>query len=137
MGLLKLGSVSLRFTSIAKHYQPLIGALYAMESLVFKDDLPELCSEVHTSLISEGLDKFASQLSTLKIKSCESFASDNSAFTIEFTSVERESIEDSFPTGDKIYTVMLVYSTNEVVIGLDIIGCENTELQKQLLVFCV
>ncbi|MCL1099511.1 hypothetical protein, partial [Shewanella gelidii] len=30
-GLLKLGSVSLRYTSLAKHYQPLIGALYVME----------------------------------------------------------------------------------------------------------
>jgi len=31
MGLLKLGSVPLRYTSLAKHYQPLIGALYFWE----------------------------------------------------------------------------------------------------------
>ena len=107
-----------------------------MENLVFKDELPDLYVEVFTSLVADGLDKFASQLDELIIKTCESFASDNSAFTIEFTSVDGESIEDSFPTGDKAYTVMLVYSPNDIVIGLDIIGCENTNLQKQLLACC-
>ncbi len=103
---------------------------------MFKDELPDLYIEVFASLVAEGLDKFASQLDELIIKTCESFASDNSAFTIEFTTVDGESIADSFPTGDKVYTVMLVYSPNDIVIGLDIIGCENTNLQKQLLACC-
>tara|TARA_B100000700_G_scaffold28295_1_gene26992 strand:+ start:1118 stop:1444 length:327 start_codon:yes stop_codon:yes gene_type:complete len=107
-----------------------------MENLVFKDELPDLYIEVFASLVAEGLDKFASQLDELIIKTCESFASDNSAFTIEFTTVDGESIEDSFSTGDKAYTVMLVYSPYDIVIGLDIIGCENTHLQKQLLACC-
>ncbi|MDP5151348.1 hypothetical protein [Rheinheimera baltica] len=104
---------------------------------MFKDDLPDLYAKVHSSLITEGFDKFAHQLNGLKIKTCESFASDNSAFTIEFTSADGESIEDSFPSGDQAYTVMLVYSSNQVVIGLDVIGCENTKLQKQLLACCI
>ncbi|MBV7263400.1 hypothetical protein L6J37_14570 [Photobacterium sp. WH77] len=104
---------------------------------MFKDYLPDLYAEVHASLVADGLDKFARQLNKLKIKTCESFASDDSAFTIAFTSADGENIEDSFPTGDKVYTVMLVYSSNEVVIGLDIIGCENTKLQKQLLASCI
>ncbi|MCH1932066.1 hypothetical protein L9G16_17980 [Shewanella sp. A25] len=104
---------------------------------MFKDDLPDLYAEVFASLVADGLEKFARQLNELEIKTCESFASDNSAFTIEFTSVDGESIEDSFPTGDKAYTVMLAYSTNDVVIGIDIIGCENTKLQKQLLSCCI
>ncbi len=103
---------------------------------MFKDDLPDLFSEVFSSLVADGLDKFARQLNELEIKACETFASDNSAFTIEFTTADGESIEDSFPTGDKPYTVMLVYSPNDIVIGLDIIGCENTNLQKQLLASC-
>ena len=104
---------------------------------MFKEDLPELYDEVQSSLIADKLNKFANQLSTLKIKTCESFASDNSAFTIDFTSADGESIEDSFPTGKKAYTVMLAYSTNDVVMGIDIIGCENTKLQKQLLACCI
>jgi len=103
---------------------------------MFKDDLPDLFEEVKSSLIAEGEKELADQLKGLKIKSCESFAPDDSAFTICFTISENEKLEDTFPTGDKAYTVMLVYSEKSVVIGLDIIGCENTELQKQLLACC-
>jgi len=110
--------------------------LCATEKLMFKDDLPDLFEEVKSSLIAEGEKELADQLKGLKIKSCESFAPDDSAFTICFTTSENEKLEDTFPTGDKAYTVMLVYSEKSVVIGLDIIGCENTELQKQLLACC-
>ena len=47
-----------------------------------------------------------------------------------------EDIEDTFPTGNDEYTVMLTYSTKNKVIGLNIIGGENTKLQKQLMTCC-
>jgi hypothetical protein len=42
---------------------------------------------------------------------CASFASDNSAFIIEFVGYHSKEIEDTFPTGNDEYTVMLTYST--------------------------
>jgi len=103
---------------------------------VFKNKLADLFNEVKSSLIVEGEKGFAAQLDSCEILSCSSFASDNSAFTIEFIGYNPEEIEDTFPTGNNEYTVMLTYSTKNKVIGLNIIGCETTKLQKQLMVCC-
>ncbi len=106
------------------------------ENSVFKETLADLFNEVKASLIEEGEKGFAKQLETCEILSCSSFSSDNSAFTIEFMGYNPDEIEDSFPTGDNEYTVMLTYSINNKVIGLNVIGCEDTELQKQLVASC-
>jgi len=106
------------------------------EDLVFKEELADLFNEVKASLIDEGEKNFAKQLDTCEILSCSSFASDDSAFTIEFMGYNSEEIEDTFPTGNAEYTVMLTYSTKNKVIGLEVIGCENTKLQQQLLASC-
>lgn len=103
---------------------------------MFKEKLADLFNEVKSSLIIEGEKSFAEQLDRCEIISCASFASDNSAFTIEFMGYHPEDIEDTFPTGNNEYTVMLTYSTKNKVIGLNIIGCENTQLQKQLMACC-
>jgi hypothetical protein len=103
---------------------------------VFRAKLPDLFKEVKDSLLDENLEKFASQLDGLEIGICESFASDDSAFTISFTSGKNEDIEDTFPTRNNTYTVMLTYSKNSTIIGLDVIGCEKTNLQKQLMACC-
>ncbi len=106
------------------------------ENLVFKEKLADLFNEVKSSLIEEDEKGFAKQLTNCEILSCASFASDNSAFTIEFIGYNPEEIEDTFPTGNNEYTVMLTYSSKNKVMGLEIIGCENTELQKQLMACC-
>ncbi|MCO4797921.1 MAG: hypothetical protein KC484_01805 [Colwelliaceae bacterium] len=103
---------------------------------MFKETLTELFNEVKGSLIDEGEKAFAKQLEACVIISCSSFASDNSAFNIEFVGYSADEIEDSFPTGNQEYTVMVTYSVKNKVIGLNIIGCENTELQKQLMASC-
>jgi hypothetical protein len=115
---------------------PLGKALGTTESSVFKVKLTDLFNEVKASLIDEGEKSFANQLETCEILSCSSFASDNSAFTIEFMGYNPDEIEDTFPTGNNEYTVMLTYSTKNKVIGLEVIGCENTLLQKQLVASC-
>ncbi|WP_281213752.1 hypothetical protein [Shewanella insulae] len=106
------------------------------ENLVFKEKLADLFEEVKTSLIDEGEKSFAKQLDTCEIQSCSSFVSDNSAFSIEFVGYNSKEIEDTFPTGNAEYTVMITYSTKNKVIGLEVIGCENTKLQQQLLAIC-
>jgi hypothetical protein len=121
---------------LTNYYLPLSEALGSTESLVFKEKLAVLFNEVKASLIDEGEKGFAKQLANCEILSCASFASDNSAFTIEFIGYNSEEIEDTFPTGKNEYTVMLTYSTKNKVIGLEVIGCENTELQKQLMACC-
>gem|GEM_PF-3063127 len=103
---------------------------------MFKEKLADLFNEVKTSLIDEGEKNFAKQLGTCEIQSCSSFASDNSAFTIEFLGYNSEEIENTFPTGNAEYTVMITYSTKNKVIGLKVIGCENTKLQQLLLASC-
>jgi len=103
---------------------------------VFKEILADLYKEVKSSLIVEGEKGFADQLDSCEVLSCTSFASDNSAFTIEFIGYNPEEIEDTFPTGNNEYTVMLTYSTKNKIIGLNVIGCENTKLQKQLMACC-
>ena len=103
---------------------------------MFKDNLPELYREVEEGLSQANEVNLLKQLPTLKINTCESFASDNSAFTIEFETQHKETIEDTFPVVFESYTVMFVYSKNDVALGVDIIGCENTSLQQQLLACC-
>ncbi|MDK1285973.1 hypothetical protein [Pseudoalteromonas umbrosa] len=103
---------------------------------MFKEKLADLYKEVKASLIDEGENNFAKQLDSCEIQSCSPFASDNSAFTIEFFGYNSEEIADSFPTGNADYTVMITYSTKNKVIGLEVIGCENTKLQQQLLASC-
>ena len=128
---------ALRSSHILANYSaPLSKALGTTEILVFKEILADLYKEVKSSLIVEGEKGFADQLDSCEVLSCTSFASDNSAFTIEFIGYNPEEIEDTFPTGNNEYTVMLTYSTKNKVIGLNVIGCENTKLQKQLMACC-
>ncbi|MGK2232328.1 MAG: hypothetical protein ACI92O_001499 [Colwellia sp.] len=47
-----------------------------------------------------------------------------------------EEIEDRFPTGINEYKAMLTYSAKNKVSGLNIISCENTQLQKRLMACC-
>ena len=102
----------------------------------FKYKLVDLFHEVQASLFREGFNNFAKQLESCQIQSCSSFASDDSAFDLEFIGYNADEIEDSFSTGNKVYTVMVTYSTSNKVIGLLVIGCEHTELQKQLMAAC-
>ena len=73
MGLLKLGSVPLRFTSIAKHYQPLIGALAVQESLVLDIGVVEKSGNFVGSVIhlpSNILVKHSSKTAEKAISLC-------------------------------------------------------------------
>lgn len=109
--------------------------LATLETLVFKEKLADLFNEVKSSLIAEGENGFAEQLDSCVIFACASFASDNSAFTNEFSGYHSKEIEDTFPTGNDKYKVMLTYSAKNKVIGLNMIGGENTKLQKQLMTY--
>jgi hypothetical protein len=103
--------------------------------MLFKEKLPEFYQEVKESLLAEGEEILGNQIDNCVMKSCSSFASDNSAF-IAFDGISSSEIEDSFPVGEKAYTVMVAYSKNRRIVGIDIIGCANTKLQKQLLACC-
>jgi hypothetical protein len=103
---------------------------------LFKIKLPRLFNEVKTSLLSDGEIEFAKQLDNCIVKSCESIISDNSAFDILFEGYRDDIIDDSFHSGEKPYTVMVCYSIQNKVIGITVIGCENTSIQEELNAVC-
>ncbi|MEO9945972.1 hypothetical protein [Paraglaciecola sp.] len=104
---------------------------------MFKEILPQLYKEAKNSLLKDGEIEFASQLDSCLIKSCESLASDDSAFTVNFEGFVSDIIEDTFPSGSKKHTVMVCYSNTHKVIGIDVFGCENTKLQQELQAACI